>query len=131
MNKFKADPFPMDTPNNYPTPEMKELFKAILKLETPDEAANFFRDLLTMAEIKEFANRWQMVKLLAEGNSYVKVAEKLGVSTATITRVAYWLHNGQGGYKLIAGRMYPKPFKDTPKSRPFKLRGKYTFLKKV
>ncbi len=117
----------MDTPSTYPTQEMQELFQAILKLTSVDEAANFFRDLLTMAELKEFANRWQMVKLLSQGKSYVEIASQLNVSTATVTRVAHWLKNGMGGYKIIADRMYPKPFKDAPKPRPFKLRGKRTW----
>ncbi len=127
MNKFKADPFPTDTPATYPTKKMQELFQAILELRSIDEATNFFRDLLTMAEITEFVNRWQMVKLLSQGTSYMEIAEKLKVSTATVTRVAHWLHNGMGGYKLIAQRMYPKPFKDAPKPKPFKLRGKRTW----
>ena len=29
---------------------------------------------------------------------------KTGASTATITRVAHWLHHGMGGYKLILER---------------------------
>ncbi len=107
MNKFKADPFPTDTPATYPTKEMQELFQAILKLQSTDEAIKFFRDLLTMAELIEFTNRWQMVKLLVDGNSYTTIAQKLKVSTATVTRVAHWLKNGMGGYELITNRMYP------------------------
>lgn len=118
-----------ETPLSYPTPEAQELFKAILELQTVKEAANFFRDLLTMAEIKEFANRWQMVKMLAAGKSYTDIAEKLKTSTATVTRVAYWLYHGLGGYQLIVSRLYPKQYKKT--NRPFKLRGKYTFVKPI
>lgn len=95
----------MATPSSYPTTAMKELFDAILSLETPDEAANFFRDLLTMAELKEFANRWQMVKLLVRGLPYTEIASQLKTSTATVTRVAQWLHNGMRGYSTVANRM--------------------------
>ena len=98
---------PATTPQ-YPTPEMRELFEAILSLKSSDEAAKFFRDLLTPAELTEFANRWQMVKLLLEGNSYSAIAAKLKVSTTTVTRVAQWLHNGLGGYKLVAKRVFKK-----------------------
>lgn len=128
MNKFKVDPFPTDTPKNYPSREIQELLGAILKLKKSKEAADFFRDLLTMAELKEFANRWQMVKLLTEGKSYMFIAQKLKVSTTTVSRVAHWLHNGMGGYRLIADRVVPKKFKDSEKSKQFKLRGKYTFI---
>ena len=129
MKKLHADPFPTDTPSSYPSKEAKELYEAVLTLKTKEEAAAFFRDLLTMPEITEFTNRWQMVKLLLEGKSYVAIAEKLGVSTATVTRVAYWLHNGLGGYKLIADRVFSTKFKDSLPPKRFRLRGKYSFLK--
>lgn len=93
---------------DYPTTAVKELFDAILRLKTVNEATRFFRDLLTIAELNEFANRWQAVKLLHQGKSYAEIAAKLGMSTATVTRVAHWLHHGLGGYQIIAGRMFPK-----------------------
>jgi len=91
--------------NTYPTREMKELYQAILSLKTPEEAANFFRDLLTISELKEFANRWQMVLMLSEGKPYLEIAKKLKVSTTTVARVAHWLHEGCGGYQTILKRM--------------------------
>ncbi len=86
----------------------KELYKGILQLKNEDEAAKFFRDLLTPAEIEEFSKRFQMAKLLFQGNSYAKVAEKLKTSTTTVTRVALWLNRGMGGYKLILTRLLGK-----------------------
>ncbi|KKR02508.1 MAG: TrpR like protein, YerC/YecD [Microgenomates group bacterium GW2011_GWB1_40_9] len=94
----------MDVSPDYPTAEMKNLYKAILTLKTPDEATRFFRDLLTEAEIKEFSNRWKMVQMIAQGISYLDIAKKLGVSTTTVNRCAKWLHNGMGGYKLALDR---------------------------
>lgn len=90
----------------YPTPAMKELFQAILEVRSYDEAANFFRDLLTIAELNEFANRWQMVKRLVRGESYLSIAEKLNVSTTTVTRVSHWLKDGMGGYEAVASRFF-------------------------
>jgi TrpR-related protein YerC/YecD len=90
----------------YPTVEMDELFDAIREIQSKKEAANFFRDLLTMAELTEFANRWQTVKLLLRDESYVNIAKKLNVSTATVTRVARWLKKGRGGYAAIASRVF-------------------------
>ncbi len=85
---------------------MQELFDAILRLRNKKEATQFFRDLLTVAELKEFTNRWQMVKMINKGIPYTSIAKKLKVSTATVTRVAYWLHKGFGGYKTIATRIF-------------------------
>lgn len=86
----------------------QELIKAILSLKTENEAKSFLRDLLTPAEMKEFTNRFQMAKLLFQGNSYLKVAQKLKTSTTTVTRVAHWLFQGTNGYKTILSRLYPK-----------------------
>lgn len=93
---------------SYPTPAMKELFKAIQQIKSTDEAVRFFRDLLTIAELTEFSHRWQAVKLLNQGKSYAEIAAKLGMSTATVTRVAHWLRHGMGGYLTIANRSFPK-----------------------
>lgn len=112
MEKFAS------TPLSYPSPEAQELFQAILTIASVKEASEFFRDLLTMAEIKEFANRWQMVKLLIRHESYADIAKKLSVSTATVTRVAYWLYYGMGGYKETARRMYQTKFKDSYHKKP-------------
>lgn len=92
----------------YPTPAMKELFDAVLRIKSTEEAARFFRDLLTIAELKEFANRWQVVKLLYQGQTYEAIAKRLMISTATVTRVALWLHHGLGGYRIIANRIFHK-----------------------
>jgi TrpR-related protein YerC/YecD len=92
----------------YPTSEMKELFKAILSLKNETEATAFFRDLLTTAELEEFATRWQIVKLLIQKKSYLVISQKLKISTTTVTRVAQWLHHGMGGYQLVAKKLFKK-----------------------
>lgn len=83
---------------------MKLLFNAILTLKTEAELASFFRDLLTPAELEEFTNRWQAVKLLLQGKPYAAIAQDLGMSTTTVTRVAHWLSRGTGGYQTAARR---------------------------
>lgn len=81
------------------------LFEAILSLKTSKEAKVFFRDLCTVDEIKEMSERWEIVRLLQKGWAYRKIAEKLEVSTTTVSRVAMWLNNGTGGYELISNRV--------------------------
>ena len=95
----------MTKKETYPDKKTKELFEAILKLKNKEEAIKFCRDLLTIAEIKEFSNRFQAAKLLNQGSSYLKVAEKLKMSTTTVSRVAHWLFRGRNGYKLILKRL--------------------------
>ena len=79
----------------------KLLIKALVLLKTEDEVAALLRDMLTPAEIEEFANRITIVKLLTEGLSYIEIAKEVETSTTTVTRVAHWLYNGCGGYQSI------------------------------
>jgi len=92
----------------YPTKQTKELFKAILALKNEKEATAFFRDLLTLPEISDFTQRFQIAKLLYQGNSYAKIARKLKASTTTVSRVAHWLFHGRSGYQLILKRLFSK-----------------------
>jgi len=85
--------------------ETSELYKAVLKLKTADEAKRFFRDLLTIEEITEMSKRWQAARLLNQGKPYREIAAKTGLSTTTVTRVANWLKNGSGGYRLMLNRL--------------------------
>ncbi len=93
----------MTTFQDYKPRNEKEKFlaKAFLKLKTEQEVANFLRDLLTIKEIEEFANRFEMARLLKQGMSYKAIARKLKVSTTTVTRVAHWLFRGCGGYEKV------------------------------
>lgn len=81
-----------------------ELFRAIISLKSVKEAEAFFRDLCTIEEIKEMSERWQIVQMVSRGLPYREIAKKLEVSTTTVARVALWLNNGAGGYRLILDR---------------------------
>ena len=82
-----------------------DLFDAVLRLETADEASAFFRDLCTLGELHDMAQRWAVVRLLDGGMHYAEVSHRTGASTATITRIAQWLHHGEGGYLRALERM--------------------------
>ncbi len=82
-----------------------DLFKAILSLESVEEAEDYFRDLCTIDELKAMSERWQIAKLVYKGMPYREIAEKLGVSTTTISRVAVWVFHGENGYKNVLDKM--------------------------
>jgi TrpR-related protein YerC/YecD len=83
----------------------KNLFKAFTLLKGDQEVANFLRDLLTLAELEEFSNRLEIAELLLKRElSYLEIAEKVGTSTTTVTRVAQWLFRGCGGYQTVLER---------------------------
>lgn len=86
------------------TKEIKALFKAMLAIESEKECAQFMRDLCTLSELQAMAERWQVAQQVRQGVPYRTIAKNTGVSTATITRVAHWLHHGMGGYKLVLQR---------------------------
>jgi TrpR-related protein YerC/YecD len=85
-----------------------ELFATIASLRTPAEARRFLRDLCTRSELEAMAHRWEVAKLLDQGLPYLEVAKRAHASTTTVTRVAQWLRNGEGGYRLALQRRRPK-----------------------
>ena len=91
--------------DDWRTADADALFEAILGLENVEEAEKFFRDLCTLTEIRDMAQRWAVVRLLNAGLHYAEISRTTGASTATITRIASWLHHGEGGYQLALDRM--------------------------
>lgn len=83
----------------------RNLVEALTSLKNVDDTGALLRDLLTQAEIEEFANRLEIARLLlVEPMSYLQIAKKTGASTTTVTRVAHWLFNGCGGYWTVLKR---------------------------
>lgn len=91
-------------PRHWPTAEHEELFATIASLRTAEEARRFLRDLCTRSELDAMAHRWQVARLLDEGLPYLEVAKRAHASTTTVTRVAQWLRDGEGGYALALRR---------------------------
>lgn len=80
------------------------LFCAIISLRTASECRNFFRDLCTPAELQALVDRWQVVELLEQGLTYRRINNLTGVSVTTIGRVARFLTDGFGGYRVAIDR---------------------------
>jgi TrpR-related protein YerC/YecD len=85
-------------------PKLTDLFETILKLETIDEAYDFFEDLCTINEIKDMSDRLEVAKLLMEGETYEQIEAKTKMSSATISRVNRCLQYGSGGYKKLLSK---------------------------
>jgi TrpR-related protein YerC/YecD len=82
-------------------PWFKSLCSAMLACKTHEEIENFLRDLTTLSEMQAMSERLEVARLLSQGLSYRQVAAKTGASTTTVTRVANFLENGEGGYRKI------------------------------
>jgi TrpR-related protein YerC/YecD len=91
-------------PRHWPTKQHRDLFGAIASLRDPGEVERFLRDLCTRSELDAMAHRWEVAKLLEQGLPYLEVARRAHASTTTVTRVAQWLRNGEGGYELALQR---------------------------
>ena len=102
--KTYARAAPLDERVVEPVPGLDDLATTLLTLRTSEEAQRFLRDLCTLPELEALAHRWQTVRLLGEGMPYLEIAERVPTSTATVTRVAQWLHHGTGGYRLALER---------------------------
>lgn len=90
---------------NYDNESTKRLFHAITSIETEDECRAFFEDICTIKEIVDMAQRFDTALLLDGGYNYQKIGEKVGISTATISRVSRCLNYGSGGYRAVIDRV--------------------------
>ena len=91
--------------DDWKTDDVEALFIAIRSLETPDETERFFRDLCTLNELRDIAQRWAVVRMLDAGMHYAEISRTTGASTATITRIASWLNHGEGGYRAMLDKL--------------------------
>ena len=91
------------------TSDIQDLFDAILRLESREEAERFFRDLCTLSELHDLSQRWAVVRMLDAGLHYAEISRTTGASTATVTRIASWLHHGEGGYRAMLDRIAAEP----------------------
>lgn len=91
--------------DDWKTEDAGALIEALLSLRDHAEAERFLRDLLTLNELRDLTMRWSVARLLDEGLHYAEISQRTGASTATITRIASWLHHGEGGYRLVLDRL--------------------------
>ena len=81
-----------------------ELVAAFVVLRQPAAVSAFLRDLCTTNELDAMGQRLQVARLVDEGVAYQEISRRTGASTATVTRVAHWLHYGEGGYRTVLKR---------------------------
>lgn len=83
------------------------LYDAFLALKTRDEVDAFLADLCTPSEVRAFAERWEVARLLdAGGRSYREIAAEAQASPTTVVRVARFLKEmPHQGYRLVLDRL--------------------------
>lgn len=83
------------------------LYDAFLTLRTREEVDAFLADLCTPAELRAFAERFRVARLLDEArHSYREIALEAGASPTTVVRVARFLKDmDNNGYRLVLDRL--------------------------
>ena len=90
------------------SPELDDVFHAILALKDLSECYRFFEDMCTINELQAMAQRWQVARQLDAGVTYQEISHRFNASTATISRVNRCLEYGAGGYRLLLDRVEQK-----------------------
>ncbi len=67
---------------------MDEISGVLAGIDDPDQMRRFLEEILTPAERKDLALRWELMRRLTDGIPQRQIAEQLGVSLCKITRGA-------------------------------------------
>ena len=81
------------------------LMKAVIRLQNEEDAYRFFEDLCTIPEIRSISQRLEVAYLLRKKETYQKIADETGASSATISRVKRSLSYGAEGYDRVLNKM--------------------------
>lgn len=95
----------MPVKNMMETPEIEDLFAAVLSLKTMPDCRMFFEDLCTVKELRDMAQRLRAAKMLLDGCTYENIQQQVEISTATISRVNRCIQYGSGGYETMLTRV--------------------------
>ncbi len=95
--------------------QKKDLYRAIIAVETEDECNRFLWDLLTPSELDSLSNRWQIAlsldseeaKKTGERKTYKQIAAEIGTNPVTVGRVSEFLRGTRGkqGYRDILNKV--------------------------
>ncbi len=78
---------------------INNFWNLITLLENKDQVASFLKDLLTHTEMKMFAKRIQIAKMLLEGYDYRAIKGFVRVTDPTIAKINNKLETGAEGLK--------------------------------
>ena len=97
----------------------ESLCKALLALDSVAGMRAFLRDLCTPAELEALVDRWRVVPYTLDGVPYREIHERTAVSITTIGRVARFLNQGNGGYRIALehGAVAPRRRRSAAASR--------------
>lgn len=90
-----------DCDRNLTDSAISEICNLIAECNDGEFIKEFLQCLCTPAEIKDFANRWLLVKEIENGTSQREIAKKFGMSLCKITRGSKELHKENSAFKKM------------------------------
>lgn len=92
--------------NNIETEELvnstiRELCHLLKKSDDEAFIYDFFKCLFTAPELKDFANRWLLVKEIDKGSTQREIAKKFGMSLCKITRGSKELAKSDSAFRKM------------------------------
>jgi|SRR3989344_2007780 len=82
-----------------------DFIHAFTKLKKPSDSSLFLQDILTANEIRNISMRLRIAKLLLSGSTFKEIQNDLHVSSATITKVSFWLEQKGEGLKNVISKL--------------------------
>ncbi len=80
---------------------IREICMLLAKVDDEQLIYDYFGCLFTPAELKDFANRWALVKELAAGTTQREIAKKYGMSLCNITRGSREMKKDNSAFKKM------------------------------
>jgi TrpR family trp operon transcriptional repressor len=84
-----------------PMDKLNEIANALANIDDPQLIENFLKSILTDNEARDISSRWELVKLLDQGMSQRKIADKLKLSLCKITRGSKELKKENSAFKKV------------------------------
>jgi TrpR family trp operon transcriptional repressor len=81
--------------------KLNEIANALANIDDPQLIENFLKSILTDNEARDISSRWELVKLLDQGMSQRKIADKLKLSLCKITRGSKELKKENSAFKKV------------------------------
>jgi TrpR family transcriptional regulator, trp operon repressor len=81
--------------------KIKEIAAVLATTDDAEEIEGFLKSILTRNETDEISSRWELVKLLQEGMSQRKIADRLGLSLCKITRGSRELKKAHSPFRAM------------------------------
>ena len=82
---------------------ISEIAAVLSRVRDPQLINAFLRSILTRRELAEVDGRWELVKLLARGESQRAISRRLGMSLCKITRGSRELKKRNSAFRRVLG----------------------------